>query len=202
MKKHILYLQILIVLSVTCCSFRSDESLKKDVDDPNRRTRKIPSDHIVDTSQETILRDFQIDSPCRNLVLQIVNENYGLIEPSGKLLGVRIINNGNAEYDYYANDPDSILRKEVKLSDRQLTTIKEILESKDLIDAKDEYNEDTVCIDAFTEKEIAFCSSDLSKTKTIRVNDCSVHDNKKEKPPSKILYLLKFIKKITSSVKE
>lgn len=198
--KTIKFLLLFLIFSFSACFiYESDKELKSTMDKAD--TEEIPNEKIIDTSQKTIFNNYQIGS-CNSLLLEIISERYGMISPQGKILNIRILKNGIAEYDYL-DDSNNVLRKKLMFSKSQLNELLEILNSKEMASSKSVYTADNICIDTIINKKIIFCSIDSSQKKEILVNECgSTNFDEREKLPSKIINLFEKIdnvKNISSS---
>lgn len=194
MKNIVIYLQILLLLfSSACSSYKSNNESKQKTSEPDLEI--IPSNKLIDTSQETILGDYQIDSSCKNLLLEVVNGRYGMVFPPGKILDIRVIKNGKAEYDF--EDSNNILRKEHELSNSQFYHLKKMLDSKEMISSKSVYVADRSCLDAVFERTITFCPSSTGQKKDILIKECRpINSDEGEKIPIQILNVIKYVDKL------
>ena len=197
MNKIIVFLYILILFLTACSNYKSSQQVQLNNKQADLET--IPNNKIIDKSQETILESYKIDSSCRNLVVEIVDEQYGMVLPQGKLLNIRVLRNGDAEYDYYEN-PNAIERKKIKLADFQQDYLLKFANFNKTDFSKLEYSDDESCLDAVFRKQITFCPSLSGPKKEILIKECRTSDSdSKEKIPSQILELTKYINKIKKS---
>ncbi len=157
-----------ILLLFSCDSHDTLEESKKVMDEAD--VEKIPSDTEIDTAQTTIFHDYQVGS-CENLLLEITRDQSGMILPKGKLLEIRITRSGKAEYDLYENSNFG-LRHSFSLSGSQLHEFYRLMSSNSILNAKNTYTLENVCVDTRLIKEITFCPVSTGRMKRIIVKEC------------------------------
>lgn len=183
---------ILLFFLIFACKFDKSR-LEKAVSVSNE---EIP----IDTTRKTMLQDYYIDS-CEDLMLEVTTSRFGMTSPKGKVIDIRILKNGEAEYDQYkvGLTQSPIIRNQMTFSKSQLDSFRKILNSKEIINSKSKYIGDYYCCDVFIEKKISFCLENKRKDILVSEYDIVIHENRNDKIPQDIVDLLRAIDTITDT---
>ncbi len=156
---------------------------------------QIPNPNPPDRTLSTTLTGFDI-AACEGLLIEVVAERNGMVLPNGKLISLRLLKDGRAEYDSITESLMTI-RKTVVLSQSSVEKITAKLSSVEFRALKQSFVTRNNCVDSTFEREINYCEGSNIK-KTIRIQECGLIDpNLGEELPEILNALLHDIDQIT-----
>lgn len=166
-----IYLIMVAFGTISSCS-RYNSVVDAGPDNSGAQLERIPSDTIIDTTRTTILAGYSVDDNCDRLLLEVVDERFGMASPQGKILNIRILKDGELEYDRIdgAND---VTRSRSKLSAGQLKDVVKRIESVRLPIPESKFrSHDDACVDALFEKTVTMCALGARHRQSAKVQEC------------------------------
>lgn len=131
----------------------------------------VPNPAAVDRASYSILKDYDLSSR-EGLLLEVVSERNGMTIPNGRLISIRLLKNGDFEFDS-VNQENSTNRRYSKLANDEVNQIKSLLFSTAFDGLSSEYHSKEICLDSSFVREIIYIDRS-GKSRRIRVVECGI----------------------------
>ncbi len=163
------------------------------------RLIEIPNSNSIDTSKETTLKGYEVGSSTNRLLLEVVSSRFGMVLTQGRVLDLRVLDNGDAEADHI-DAGGHVLRKQYTLNSDEMKTLQRMLTLPGVREAGPKYALEDACLDASYEREFILSIPDVPDRKSIVILECrpAKSDQTLKLPPEDVTMLLNFVDDLRS----
>ena len=163
------------------------------------RLIEIPNSNSIDTSKETTLKGYEVGSSMNRLLLEVVSSRFGMVLTQGRVLDLRVLDNGDAEADHI-DAGGHVLRKQYTLNSDEMKTLQRMLTLPGVREAGPKYALEDACLDASYEREFILSIPDVPGRKSIVILECrpAKSDQTLKLPPEDVTMLLNFVDDLRS----
>lgn len=137
-------------------------------------------------------------STSKELLLEVYTKSEGMTHPRGVVLDIRLYSNGEAEFGYYMTPArNQSTTKTIKLPSDDFVGLKALIESEDLLNAKDFYGPTVELSDAMTTTTVRIKRNKHERKIVLHETDTGLHlDRKKAVYPVSLIKLLSLIEEM------